>query len=104
MAKTVVTPRDVDALHETPPAEFVAARNALVKEARAAHQEKLAAEIAALRKPSTIVWLVNQLARKHPQDVAALGEAGKGLRQAQGKALRGGGAGELREANAAWRA
>ena len=104
MAKTVVTPRDVDALHETPPAEFVAARGALVKQARAAHQERLAAEIAALRKPSTVVWLVNQLAREHAQDVATLTEAGKRLRQAQGKALRGGGGGELREANAAWRA
>jgi hypothetical protein len=103
MAQSVVTPRDVDALHAVPPAEFVAARNALVKQARAARQPDLAAEIAAMRKPNVVVWLVNQLARRHPRDAAALVEAGERLRQTQHRALRGGGADSLREANATWR-
>jgi len=99
----MVKQADIDALHAIAPADFVAARNALVKRARAAKQDALAREIAALRKPNAVVWLTNQLARRHPDDTAALIEAGRGLRQAQRAMVRGGGAAALRGANQAWR-
>src|SRR5207244_3962609 len=82
---------------------FVAARNELVKRARAAKQDALARELAALRKPHAVVWLVNQLARRHPAQATALLEAGKQLREAQHKALHGTGTAALRDANQAWR-
>ena len=99
----MVKEAEIDALYATPPAEFVAARNELVKRARAAKQDALARELAALRKPHAVVWLVNQLARRHPAQATALLEAGKQLREAQHKALHGTGTAALRDANQAWR-
>jgi len=100
----MVKEAEIDALYSTPPADFVAARNALVQRARAAKRDDLARELAALRKPSRVVWLVNQLARRHPADAAALIAAGTELRQAQRSALRGAGTAALRNANQGWRA
>ena len=99
----MVKEAEIDALYATPPAEFVAARNELVKRARAAKQDALARELAALRKPHAVVWLVNQLARRYPAQATALLEAGKELREAQHKALHGAGTAALRDANQAWR-
>jgi hypothetical protein len=99
----MVKEAEIDALYSTPPADFVAARNELVKRARAAKQDVLARELAALRKPHAVVWLVNQLARRHPAQATALLEVGEELREAQRKALRGAGTAALRDANQAWR-
>jgi hypothetical protein len=89
-----------DALFATPPADFVAARDALAKKALEGGDTQLASQIHALRKPMIVVWLINQLARRHRDEVAALTEAGKQLREAQ---LTGLGSTFLREANEAWR-
>jgi hypothetical protein len=46
--------------------------------------------VQAVRKPSVPAWAVNQLARRHPRDLAALAEAGERLARAQQDVLRGG--------------
>jgi hypothetical protein len=94
----MVDEADVDTLFQTPPAQFIAARNALVAKAQAAGQRERARQIRGFRKPTVVVWLVNQLARGHPAEVAALLAAGKHIRQASF-----GGSAALREANDAWR-
>ena len=72
-----------DELYGLPPAEFTAARNAAAKTAKANKQPELAAAITALPKPSTSAWVVNQLVRRHPDDVDALLELGDDLRAAE---------------------
>lgn len=72
-----------DELYGLPPAEFTAARNAAAKAAKANKQTDLAAAVTALPKPSTSAWVVNQLVRRHPDDVDALLELGDDLRAAE---------------------
>ena len=50
-------------LFAAPLDEFVATRNRIAKELRAEGNETEAADVAALRKPTTVVWGLNQLAR-----------------------------------------
>lgn len=87
---------DLDAaaaeLYALAPEEFVGARTALVKRARAAKDRTLATAIGALRKPTRTAWLVNLLARDDPDAIDALLDLGDALRTAQeqrdGPALR----------------
>ncbi|GAA0621623.1 hypothetical protein GCM10009547_25410 [Sporichthya brevicatena] len=74
-----------DELYGLPASDFVAARNAAAKTAKAAKAKDrdLAAAITALPKPSTSAWVVNQLVRRHPDDVDALLELGDDLRSAE---------------------
>jgi len=65
--------------------DFVATRNGRAKEARAAGDRELAAEIQALAKPTTAAWLVNQLSREHADDLAPLLDLGRELRDASAK-------------------
>src|SRR5437588_192459 len=48
-----------------------------------------AAEVKRLAKPSKTAWALNQLARRRPEDVGQLLEAGERLRAAQQRALAG---------------
>lgn len=77
---------DLDAvaaeLYGLAPGEFIAARDALVKQARAAGDRELAAGIKALRRPTAVAWVANQLARRHPGEVRALADLGEQLRAA----------------------
>jgi len=69
-------------LYVLPPADFVAARNELVRAARAAGSREIAERLQHLRRPTRSAWLVNVLAR----DSAAmrrLSTLGKELRDAQ---------------------
>ena len=79
-------------LYALPPEEFVGARTALVKQARAAKDRELATAVGALRKPTRTAWVVNLLARDDPDAVGALLDLGDALRAAQdqrdGAALR----------------
>ena len=79
-------------LYALAPEEFVGARTARVKRARAAKDKALADQIGALRKPTRTAWLVNLLARDDPDAIGALLDLGDALRTAQdqrdGKALR----------------
>lgn len=79
-------------LYGRTPAEFVAARNEQVRAAKAAGDKELAADIAALRKPTVAAWTVNMLVHAAPDEVEALLRLGADLRTAQrelsGKQLR----------------
>ena len=73
---------DVDELFEAGPEEFVARRQALVKQLKAAGERERAAEVAALRRPTVAAWAVNQLARRHPDELSHLLELGRELEEA----------------------
>ena len=69
-------------LYVLPPAEFVTARNELVRQARAAGSREVAERLRQLRRPTRSAWLVNLLA----SDSAAmqrLSALGRELRDAQ---------------------
>jgi hypothetical protein len=89
---------EVDALFDLPVGEFVAARDRLAKDRRAAGDRSGAGEIKALRRPTVVAWALNQLARRHRDDLAALLEAGRVVAEAQREALAGD-ASSLREAD-----
>ena len=71
-----------DELYGLTPKEFVAARDARVKELRGGGDAEAAREVAALRRPTVAAWLANQLVREHAEDVDPLLELGAGLREA----------------------
>ena len=81
-----------DELYGVPPTDFTAARDAMVKQARAAGDRVTAAAIAALRKPTVAAWLVNLLVRDQPEEISGFVELGVALREAttslSGPALR----------------
>jgi len=81
---------DADALYAADPDEFVAARQALVKRLRADGDRAQAAEVAKLRRPTAAAWAVNQLARRHPDELAGLVELGRELGRAHERLLSGG--------------
>jgi len=92
---------EVEALYGLPLEEFTKARDTLARGRAKQGDKEGAAAIKALRKPSVVAWGLNQLARRHPDDVDALLEAGDRLRRAQTAALEGGDPAELREATKA---
>ena len=65
------------------PAEFIAARGARVKEAKASGDSGLAALIGRLPKPSAAAWAVNMLARSGAAELEELLRLGAALRNAQ---------------------
>ncbi|MGZ4666718.1 MAG: hypothetical protein ACXV5Q_17205 [Frankiaceae bacterium] len=71
-----------DELYGLPPEEFTAARNERAKVYRSGGDRKLGAQIAALRKPSTAAWVVNQLARHRRAELDQLIELGATMREA----------------------
>jgi hypothetical protein len=81
----VTTAHDVaDALYGQPPQGFTAARDAQVAAARTAGEKTLAAELAALKRPSQSAWLVNLLALRRPDTIERLVALGQTIREAQG--------------------
>jgi hypothetical protein len=95
---------ELDDLFGRPLSEFTGARNELAKRLRKAGQDDAAGRVQALKKPSVPVWAVNQLARRHADEVQELVAAGVRLRKAQEEAFRGGGTQAVREATGAERA
>jgi hypothetical protein len=82
-------------LYQLPPGEFIAARNALARQLREQGKEEEAKRVAALRKPSEALWLVNQMSHKAPAAVRALIEATEKMRDIQHQGRSGD---ELRDA------
>jgi hypothetical protein len=80
---------ELDNLYAALPADFTRARNDLAQRLKQAGQVEAAAGVKQLRKPTVPLWAVNQLARRHPDGVRALLDAGERLRVAQQAALRG---------------
>jgi hypothetical protein len=85
-------PVDVSTLRElytTPPAQFVAARNQLVKERRAAKDREGATAVGKLRKPGVADWALNVVATEHGDDISAFLTAAATVRDAQAAAIEG---------------
>jgi hypothetical protein len=80
---------ELDELYGLPLEQFTKARNDLAARLRKAHQAEAAEQIKSLRKPTVAAWTANQLARSHPDLIAALVEAGDRLRNVQQRALAG---------------
>ncbi len=78
-----IDPADVVALLAVPPEEFVAARTARVKELKAEGRKEDAAALAKLRKPVRLVWIVGELARRHPDVAATAADVADELEEAQ---------------------
>jgi hypothetical protein len=95
---------ELEQLYGVAPEEFIAARNDLATRLRKAGQAEASERVGGLRKPSLPVWAVNQLARRHPRDVAGLLDAGERLHRAQEAAFRGDSGEAVRAATAAERA
>jgi hypothetical protein len=70
-------------LYLVPPARFVAARDKVVRQARAAGHRDLAREVSALRRPTLSAWLINALTRHQRPRMQQLFALGRELRQAQ---------------------
>ena len=92
---------EVEALYGLPLDEFTRARDALARTLAKAGGAEAAAAVKALRKPSVVTWALNQLARRHPEELPALLDAGSRLRRAQTATLEGGDPDELRDATKA---
>lgn len=89
-----------DALYVEPPGGFVIARDALVKQLRAAGDRAGAARVRALRRPTRAAWAVNVAVRDHPDAAQELSAAARRLGDAQRELLAGGDRSRLREAQA----
>lgn len=72
----------VDALYARPLDEFIAARDAAVRQATDSGDRLGAARVKRLRKPSVAAWVINQVARAHPDEIGALAQLGDELRAA----------------------
>jgi len=70
-------------LSHVPPEEFVKARDALVRQLRERGENEEAKRIAALRRPSTALWVTNQLGGRAAKDVDALIDSTGRARKAQ---------------------
>jgi hypothetical protein len=79
-------------LYGLAPEEFTAARNSRAKDLKAQGETDLAGVVQRLRKPTVGAWLLNQLVRRHPDEVERLFDLGERVRAAQGTL----GAAELR--------
>ena len=73
----------VDTLYSLAPADFVARRSAYATEFKKAGDKAGAARIGALRKPTVVAWLVNNLARQDESALAELFDLGEQLERAQ---------------------
>jgi hypothetical protein len=72
-----------DELYALSPAEFTAARDDRARQARASGQRDEAAAIKKLARPTASAWLVNQLARTAPNEIARLVAVATALEEAQ---------------------
>jgi hypothetical protein len=79
----------LDELYREHPDGFVAGRNALAKDLRAAGQRDDAERVRKLRRPSAAAWLINRAALTAPKQLEEFAEASEGLEQAQARALEG---------------
>lgn len=83
VAPDLIDPDDVAALLAEPPEGFVAARTARVKALKAEGRKEEAAALGAMRKPVRLVWIVGELARRHPDVAATAAEVAEELEEAQ---------------------
>jgi hypothetical protein len=79
----------LDELYREHPDGFVAGRNELAKQLRAAGERDEAERVKKLRRPSAAAWLINRAALTSPKSLAAFAEASQALEKAQARALEG---------------
>ena len=85
---------DKNPLREVPPEQFLEARNALARQLRERGDPEGARRVAALRRPSAVLWILNQLGSR-PKPVEDLIDATRRAGRAQ---MHGASGDELREA------
>jgi hypothetical protein len=90
--------KEIDRLYGLPLDEFIAQRDALAKQLRAAGEREGAAAVKALRKPTAGAWALNQAVRRRRAETEELVAAGERLREAHAALLSGGGRDDLRAA------
>lgn len=102
MAHRAPDPLDarLDALHASPPGDFVARRDALARELAGARDPR-AEEVRRLGRPTVPVWAVNLAAREEPRALEALLASGEEVVRAHRLVLGGAGGDELLRANRA---
>jgi hypothetical protein len=71
---------DVDALFASPLEDFIAERDRLAKDLSASGEKDAARSVMSLRKPSVVVWTLNQLARTERDRLQALFATGESMR------------------------
>ena len=89
---------ELEELYAASPDEFVRRRDALAKRLRAEGEREHAAQVKALRKPSTPAWAINHAVRSKRSAARKLLAAADALADAQEEALRAGSSDELRAA------
>ncbi len=87
----------LEELYGSDPSTFTKKRDAIAKELKAQGDDEAASTVRARRKPTQIAWVLNQLARRYPDDVAELVDVGRELAREQRKALRGEAGASFRE-------
>jgi hypothetical protein len=98
-------PQEAAALFHERPEDFVEARDVLVAHLRSQGRDEEAGAVKSLRRPTAVVWALNQVSTTDPTGVQDLLSAGAELRAAQQASLSstGSGADRLRSATAARR-
>lgn len=95
---------EAERLYGLPLDHFTGERDAAARELRKSGDREAAEAVGKLRKPTVAAWTVNQLARRHGDEVDALLAAGDDLRAAHEQLLAGKGGDALGRAAAAERA
>lgn len=85
-------------LFTTPPSDFVATRNEIVKQLRADGERDVAKVVGALRRPSIIDWALNTAAGEEPDDINVFVDAANEVQDAQSAAIEGRSGGDIRSA------
>jgi hypothetical protein len=78
----------VDELYGLPLEEFTEARNRLVRQLQDRGDKESANQVRSLRKPSLAAWAVNQVARRHPDELRELMDLRDKLASANASAFR----------------
>ncbi len=76
-------------LFAEPPERFTAARDRIAADLARSGERSAAREVRALRRPTRRLWILDQLAREHRDEVRGLFHAGAELRRAHAAAVRG---------------
>jgi hypothetical protein len=78
-----IPPRVLEELLAAPQADFVKTRRRLASELQQKGEPFAASELEALKKPTAVVWAVNQLARRHPVRLEQAAKSAARLRDLQ---------------------
>jgi hypothetical protein len=89
---------EIDRLYGVPLDEFIAERDALVKQLNRDGEREAGTRVKALRKPTVGAWALNQALRRRRAEKEALLATAERLREAQDALLKGGDPADLREA------